>query len=194
MSAGESSGEPEAAAHQRIEALEARLRERDEALARSREELDETHRAIATAQQQRSTELRELREEYEAIVEATRSARLRLEMEMEVRSTEFEEAVRQLELREGEIWELTDAADRNAARVEASLANLNLIREDLNETKTASAEKDKEIGELNKELEALRSGSVIPAAVRAQLADARRENERLHARLAETLPDDDEAG
>jgi SAM-dependent methyltransferase len=59
--------------------------------------------------------------------EADRIRRLRLEIQ--VRSTEQEQMLSQLDGAEQKIWEMTDAADRNAARFAASLAQLEKHKE-----------------------------------------------------------------
>jgi DNA repair exonuclease SbcCD ATPase subunit len=53
----------------------------------------------------------------------------RLRLEIQVRSTEQEQMLSQLDGAEQKIWEMTDAADRNAARFAASLAQLEKHKE-----------------------------------------------------------------
>jgi hypothetical protein len=59
-------------------------------------------------------------------------ARLRrLQLEVRVRATEQEYMLGLLDAAEQQIWEMTDASDRNAARFEASLANLEKHKEEI---------------------------------------------------------------
>jgi len=58
----------------------------------------------------------------------------RLELEIEVRAEEHEQMLWQLDYAEQRIWEMTDASDRNAARLAASLAHLERHKEQLEET------------------------------------------------------------
>ncbi len=58
-----------------------------------------------------------------------------LQLEVEVRAEEQEHMLRQLDSAEQRIWEMTDAADRNAARLAASLAQLEKHKEELDETR-----------------------------------------------------------
>jgi SAM-dependent methyltransferase len=60
-------------------------------------------------------------------VDAARSKRLRLEVQ--VRASEQEYMLAQLDSAEQKIWEMTDASDRNAARFAASLAQLEKHKE-----------------------------------------------------------------
>lgn len=57
----------------------------------------------------------------------------RLLLEAEIRAQEHEHALVQLDTAEQRIWEMTDAADRNAARLAASLAQLEKHKEELEE-------------------------------------------------------------
>ena len=58
-----------------------------------------------------------------------------LRLEIEIRAEEQEHMLRQLDAAEQQIWEMTDAADRNAARLAASLAQLEKHKEELDETR-----------------------------------------------------------
>ncbi|MEM6296123.1 MAG: hypothetical protein AAGA54_32930 [Myxococcota bacterium] len=58
-----------------------------------------------------------------------------LRLEVEIRAEEQEHMLRQLDTAEQRIWEMTDAADRNAARLAASLAQLEKHKEELDETR-----------------------------------------------------------
>ena len=57
----------------------------------------------------------------------------RLHRELDVRAQEQEQMLAQLDASEQKIWEMTDAADRNAARLAASLAQLEHTKEQLDE-------------------------------------------------------------
>ncbi len=57
----------------------------------------------------------------------------RLYRELDVRAQEQEQMLAQLDASEQKIWEMTDAADRNAARLAASLAQLEQTKEQLDE-------------------------------------------------------------
>lgn len=59
----------------------------------------------------------------------------RYRMEAKVRAEEQEHMLRELDAAEQKIWEMTDAADRNAARLAASLAQLEKVKEELDETR-----------------------------------------------------------
>ncbi len=59
----------------------------------------------------------------------------RLRIEVRVRAEEQEQMLRELDGAEQRIWEMTDAADRNAARLAASLAQLEKNREELDDTR-----------------------------------------------------------
>ncbi len=68
--------------------------------------------------------------------EGTSDTRLeRLRIEARVRAEEQEHMLRELDGAEQRIWEMTDAADRNAARLAASLAQLEKNREELDDTR-----------------------------------------------------------
>lgn len=58
----------------------------------------------------------------------------RLQLEVEVRAEEQEQLLGALESAEQKIWEMEDAADRNAARLAAGLAQLEKHKEQLDET------------------------------------------------------------
>jgi chromosome segregation ATPase len=87
-------------------------------------------------------ELDALRAKFAEIEQAATARRQRLAMEIEVRASEMDFALRQLEQREGEIWTLKDEADRNAARFAAGIA--------------AAQKKDEEMGDVRKEIDRLR--------------------------------------
>jgi chromosome segregation ATPase len=59
----------------------------------------------------------------------------RYKLEANVRAEEQEHMLRDLDAAEQKIWEMTDAADRNAARLAASLAQLEKVKEELDETR-----------------------------------------------------------
>lgn len=59
----------------------------------------------------------------------------RYKLEAKVRADEQEHMLRELDAAEQKIWEMTDAADRNAARLAASLAQLEKVKEELDETR-----------------------------------------------------------
>ncbi len=59
----------------------------------------------------------------------------RYRLEATVRAEEQEHMLRELDAAEQKIWEMTDAADRNAARLAASLAQLEKHREELDESR-----------------------------------------------------------
>ncbi len=59
---------------------------------------------------------------------------IRLQMELEIRAEEQEFMLAQLDGAEQKIWEMSDAADRNAARLAAGLAQLERNKERLDET------------------------------------------------------------
>lgn len=69
----------------------------------------------------------------ESGVDSDRLRRLRLEID--VRGQEQEHMLSMLDSAEQRIWEMTDAADRNAARLAASLAQLERHKEELDETR-----------------------------------------------------------
>jgi hypothetical protein len=62
-----------------------------------------------------------------------RSRVRRLQLELEIRAQELEHMLAQLDGAEQKIWEMTDASDRNAARLAAGLAQLEKHREQLDE-------------------------------------------------------------
>lgn len=126
-------------ASQTIERLERDLVERAEA-ARGEEPSDWPDAAVAeirrledelAAQGRRHAE--ELtRQELEHMRSSGDSARShRLQLEATVRATEQEHMLGLLDSAEQKIWEMTDASDRNAARFEASLANLEKHKEEI---------------------------------------------------------------
>lgn len=65
---------------------------------------------------------------------ADRMRSRRLQRELEIRAEEHERALTMLDGAEQRIWEMSDASDRNAARLAASLAQLERQREQLDET------------------------------------------------------------
>jgi chromosome segregation ATPase len=67
--------------------------------------------------------------------DAVRSRIRRLQLEVEIRAQEHEQALGQLDAAEQKIWEMTDASDRNAARLAAGLAQLEKHKEELDETR-----------------------------------------------------------
>jgi len=58
----------------------------------------------------------------------------RLQLELEIRAQEHEQVLTLLDAAEQRIWELTDASDRNAARLAAGLAQLEKQREQYDDT------------------------------------------------------------
>ncbi len=68
----------------------------------------------------------------DATPERTRMRRLQLELE--IRAQEHEQVLTQLDAAEQRIWEMTDASDRNAARLAAGLAQLEKQREQYDDT------------------------------------------------------------
>lgn len=76
------------------------------------------------------SEIASFRELEENIQAGSGQARFRrLQLEAAIRATEQEHMLGQLDSAEQRIWEMTDAADRNAARFEASLAQLEKQKE-----------------------------------------------------------------
>ena len=67
--------------------------------------------------------------------QAARTRLRRLQLEVEIRAQEQEVILSQLDAAEQKIWEMTDATDRNAARLAAGLANLEKVKEELDETR-----------------------------------------------------------
>jgi chromosome segregation ATPase len=65
---------------------------------------------------------------------ADRARMARLQLEIDVRAEEQEHLLGLLEAAEQKIWEMQDASDRNAARLAASLAQLEKHKEQLDET------------------------------------------------------------
>ncbi len=57
-----------------------------------------------------------------------------LQLELEIRAQEHEQVLAQLDAAEQRIWEMTDASDRNAARLAAGLAQLEKQREQFDDT------------------------------------------------------------
>jgi len=90
--------------------------------------LVETKDRLARVQQKHANTLSTVRSETERFEEAAHAAIRRMQMEIDVRADEMEEAVHLIEQREGQIWELTDEANRNAARVAASMTSMELCR------------------------------------------------------------------
>jgi chromosome segregation ATPase len=74
-----------------------------------------------------------LRNEVERLTRLLVGQRAKLGRELEVRAQEMEEALTQIELRDGEIWSLRDEALRNAARLAAALADIERLRERIGE-------------------------------------------------------------
>ncbi len=58
----------------------------------------------------------------------------RLQLELEIRAQEHEQVLAQLDAAEQRIWEMSDASDRNAARLAAGLAQLEKQREQFDDT------------------------------------------------------------
>lgn len=90
-------------------------------------------KAQLAAQARRHSEQLSVRATNSATDEDPRVARYRLEAT--VRAEEQEHMLRELDSAEQKIWEMTDAADRNAARLAASLAQLERHKEELDETR-----------------------------------------------------------
>jgi chromosome segregation ATPase len=67
--------------------------------------------------------------------DAMRNRVRRLQLEIEIRAQEQEQVLTQLDGAEQRIWEMTDASDRNAARLAAGLAQLEKHKEELDETR-----------------------------------------------------------
>jgi hypothetical protein len=67
--------------------------------------------------------------------------------------------------------------------VEASLANLQMGRDELSRWRTAAQEKDEDLKTLAQQLEDLRSGEVVPAPTQAELDQIRAHNQKLVHRL-----------
>jgi hypothetical protein len=99
------------------------------------EALAEIHRLegqLANVSQDRAGDLAAERARSEAGA-GDRSRVRRLQLELEIRAQELEHMLAQLDGAEQRIWEMTDASDRNAARLAASLAQLEKHREQLDE-------------------------------------------------------------
>lgn len=90
-------------------------------------------KAQLAAQARRHTEQIAARVSTSAVSEDPRVERYKLEAN--VRAEEQEHMLRDLDSAEQKIWEMTDAADRNAARLAASLAQLEKVKEELDETR-----------------------------------------------------------
>ena len=90
-------------------------------------------KAQLAAQARRHTEQLSTRSLSPVTDEDPRVGRYRLEAT--VRAEEQEHMLRELDSAEQRIWEMTDAADRNAARLAASLAQLERHKEELDETR-----------------------------------------------------------
>jgi chromosome segregation ATPase len=90
-------------------------------------------KAQLAAQARRHAEQIALRSQQEPASVDRRVERYRLEAQ--VRAEEQEHMLRELDAAEQKIWEMTDAADRNAARLAASLAQLEKHKEELDETR-----------------------------------------------------------
>ena len=82
---------------------------------------------------QTSEAVEQLRSEVDRLTRLLVGQRARLGRELEVRAQEMEEALTQIELRDGEIWSLRDEALRNAARLAAALADIERLRERIGE-------------------------------------------------------------
>lgn len=65
---------------------------------------------------------------------ADRTRVRRLQLELEIRAQEHEQVLAQLDAAEQRIWEMSDASDRNAARLAAGLAQLEKQREQFDDT------------------------------------------------------------
>jgi hypothetical protein len=65
---------------------------------------------------------------------ADRARVRRLQLELEIRAQEHEQVLAQLDAAEQRIWEMSDASDRNAARLAAGLAQLEKQREQFDDT------------------------------------------------------------
>lgn len=115
------------------------LRRELEAAARATESDEDADRDPAAWPTEARAEIRKLRLQVESLeaqtgpsekaanTESTRLQRFRLEAE--VRATEQEFILSRLDAAEQQIWEMTDASDRNAARFAASLAQLEKQKE-----------------------------------------------------------------
>jgi hypothetical protein len=116
--------------HEEVEPIPAEVRRGwpPEALA----EIERLEGEIATASRDRVDELAAERTRSEAGA-GDRSRVRRLQLELEIRAQELEHMLAQLDGAEQKIWEMTDASDRNAARLAASLAQLEKHREQLDE-------------------------------------------------------------
>ncbi|MFV8751528.1 methyltransferase domain-containing protein [Nannocystaceae bacterium ST9] len=99
----------------------------------ARLEIRRLRTAMANQAREHARELAKVRETAAASAKPAHSAdaeRLRrLRLEIQVRSAEQEQMLGQLDGAEQKIWEMTDAADRNAARFAASLAQLEKHKE-----------------------------------------------------------------
>ncbi len=97
----------------------------------ARREVRRLRTVMANQAREHARELAKLRELAAARAkEPTDSDRIRrLRLEIQVRSSEQEQMLAQLDGAEQKIWEMTDAADRNAARFAASLAQLEKHKE-----------------------------------------------------------------
>jgi len=90
-------------------------------------------KAQLAAQARRHAEQLSLQSTPGIVAEDPRLDRYRLEAK--IRAEEQEYMLRALDSAEQKIWEMTDAADRNAARLAASLAQLEKVKEELDETR-----------------------------------------------------------
>lgn len=79
---------------------------------------------IAMERDRHAAELGALQEKLLAMEHEFNRARESLKLELEVRSSEHAELLRQLERRESDLWERADEADRHATRIQASLDEL----------------------------------------------------------------------
>ena len=120
-----------------VVALKAELALGRQALAAEAESGDDgdpaAARRSARAQQARgfAAELERLEARQQELLAALRRRAERAELEASVRADEQEHLLHRLDSSEQRIWEMNDAADRNAARVAASLAQYAKLREQL---------------------------------------------------------------
>ncbi|MBC8070452.1 MAG: hypothetical protein IAG13_19120 [Deltaproteobacteria bacterium] len=90
-------------------------------------------RAELGARGRESVEVIAARERVEDVV-GDRGRMRRLQLELDIRAQEHEHVLALLDGAEQRIWEMTDASDRNAARLAAGLAQLEKQREQLDDT------------------------------------------------------------
>jgi hypothetical protein len=89
--------------------------------------------AQVAEQAKRHSEALEVRESMPQ-VEPDQGRLRRLQLEVEIRAREQEVMLAELEKAEQKIWEMSDASDRNAARLAASLSQLERNKETLDQT------------------------------------------------------------